>query len=290
MEAGSRIQNGRMSNPQQKEKAEAFRKLHTEGDVLLLANVWDVASARVIEDAGFPAIATSSAGIAFAQGFPDGQKIPPERMLAVIADIARAVQLPVTADVEAGYGNRPEDAALTASRVIEAGAVGMNFEDVTGDADHPLFDLPLQVERIRAIRETGERLGVPLVINARTDVYLLQVGESGGRYDEALRRMRAFRDAGADCVFVPGVVDLAIIARFVGDLRCPINILAGPSSPSVAELRRAGVRRISLGSGPMRAGLGVLRRLAQELKTQGTYSGLSDAPSHAEMNRLMGSR
>ena len=128
------------------------------------------------------------------------------------------------------------------------------------------------------------------MINARTDVYLLQVGDPGGRYDEALRRMRAFRDAGADCVFVPGVLDLAIIARFVSDVRCPINILAGPSSPSVAELKRAGVRRISLGSGPMRAGLGALRRVAEELKKQGTYSGLSDAPSHAEMNRWMGSR
>jgi 2-methylisocitrate lyase-like PEP mutase family enzyme len=276
-----------MSNPEQRQKAEEFRKLHTEGDVLLLPNVWDVASARVVEDAGFPAIATSSAGIAFAQGFPDGQKIPPERMLAVIADIAKAVNVPVTADVEAGYGNRPEDAALTARRVIDAGAVGMNFEDATGDAAHPLFDLPVQVQRIRAIRETGERLGVPLVINARTDVYLLQLGDPAGRYDEALRRMSSFRDAGADCVFVPGVVDVATISRFVGDLRCPMNILAGPGSPSVAELKRAGVRRISLGSGPMRAGLGALRSLAEELKTQGTYSGLSDAPSHAEMNRLM---
>jgi 2-methylisocitrate lyase-like PEP mutase family enzyme len=290
MEAGRRIQNGRMSNPEQRQKAEEFRKLHTEGDVLLLPNVWDVASARVIEDAGFPAIATSSAGIAFAKGFPDGQKIPPEQMLAVIADMARAVNVPVTADAEAGYGNRPEDAALTARGVIEAGAVGMNFEDATGDADRPLFDLPLQVERIQAIRETGERLGVPLVINARTDVYLLQIGDPAGRYDEALRRMSAFRDAGADCVFVPGVVDVATITRFVGDLRCPMNILAGAGSPSVAEFKRAGVRRISLGSGPMRAGLGALRRVAEELKKQGTYSGLSDAPSHAEMNRLMRAR
>jgi 2-methylisocitrate lyase-like PEP mutase family enzyme len=237
MKAGTSIQNGRMSNPEQRQKAEEFRKLHTEGDVLLLPNVWDVASARVVEDAGFPAIATSSAGIAFAQGFPDGQKIPPERMLAVIADIAKAVNVPVTADVEAGYGNRPEDAALTARRVIDAGAVGMNFEDATGDAAHPLFDLPVQVQRIRAIRETGERLGVPLVINARTDVYLLQLGDPAGRYDEALRRMSSFRDAGADCVFVPGVVDVATISRFVGDLRCPMNILAGPGSPSVAELK-----------------------------------------------------
>lgn len=269
------------------QKAEAFRRLHIEGDVLLLPNVWDVASARIVEEAGFPAIATSSAGVAFAQGFPDGQKIPPERMLAVIADIASAVDVPVTADVEAGYGGKPEHAASTARQVIAAGAVGMNFEDATGDASHPLFDLELQVERIRAIRQAAESLGVPLVLNARTDVYLLQIGEAGTRYDEALRRMSAFRDAGADCVFVPGLVDLSIIATFVADLRCPVNVLAVPGAPSVPELRQAGVRRISLGSGPMRAAMGVLRRIAEELKTSGTYSGLSDAPSHAEMNKLM---
>lgn len=288
MEPGSGIQNGRMSNPQQKEKAEVFRKLHTEGDVLLLANVWDVASARIVEDAGFPAIATSSAGIAFARGFPDGQKIPPERMLTVIADIARAVNVPVTADVEAGYGSKPEDAARTARGVIEAGAVGMNFEDATGDPARPLFELQEQVERIHAIREQGKSLGVPLVINARTDVYLLQIGEATTRYGEALRRLSAYRDARADCLFVPGLVDIATIRQFVADLNCPVNILAVPSSPSVAELKGAGVRRISLGSGPMRAAMGLLRRLATEVAMDGTYSFLRDAPSHAEMNKLMG--
>lgn len=287
MEPGSGIQNGRMSNPQQKEKAEVFRKLHTEGDVLLLANVWDVASARIVEDAGFPAIATSSAGIAFARGFPDGQKIPPERMLTVIADIARAVNVPVTADVEAGYGSKPEDAARTARGVIEAGAVGMNFEDATGDPARPLFELQEQVERIHAIREQGKSLGVPLVINARTDVYLLQIGEATTRYGEALRRLSAYRDARADCLFVPGLVDIATIRQFVADLNCPVNILAVPSSPSVAELKGAGVRRISLGSGPMRAAMGLLRRLATEVAMDGTYSFLRDAPSHAEMNKLM---
>jgi 2-methylisocitrate lyase-like PEP mutase family enzyme len=288
MEACSRIQNGRMSNPQQKEKAEVFRKLHTEGNVLLLANVWDVASARIVEDARFPAIATSSAGIAFAQGFPDGQKIPAERMLAVIADIASAVKVPVTADVEAGYGSKPEHAALTARRVIEAGAVGMNFEDATGDPARPLFELQEQVERIHAIREQGDSLGVPLVVNARTDVYLLQIGEATTRYGEALRRLSAYRDAGADCLFVPGLMDFATIRQFVADLNCPVNILAVPSSPSVGELKGAGVRRISLGSGPMRAAMGLLRRLATEVSIDGTYSVLRDAPSHAEMNKLMG--
>lgn len=277
-----------MPNSERAQKAEAFRKMHVEGDILLLPNVWDVASARIIESAGFPAIATSSAGIAFAQGFPDGQKIPAERMLAVIAEISKAVQVPVTADVEAGYGSKPEDAARTARRVIEAGAVGMNFEDATGDPARPLFDLEEQVERIRAIREQGKSLGVPLVVNARTDVYLLQIGEANTRYGEALRRLSAYRDAGADCLFVPGLMDLATIRQFVADLKCPVNILAVPSSPSVAELKGAGVRRVSLGSGPMRAAMGLLRRLATEVSIDGTYSILRDAPSHAEMNKLMG--
>jgi 2-methylisocitrate lyase-like PEP mutase family enzyme len=277
-----------MPNSERAQKAEAFRKMHLEGDILLLPNVWDVASARIIESAGFPAIATSSAGIAFAQGFPDGQKIPAERMLAVIAEISKAVQVPVTADVEAGYGSKPEDAARTARRVIEAGAVGMNFEDATGDPARPLFDLEEQVERIRAIREQGKSLGVPLVVNARTDVYLLQIGEANTRYGEALRRLSAYRDAGADCLFVPGLMDLATIRQFVADLNCPVNILAVPSSPSVGELKGAGVRRISLGSGPMRAAMGLLRRLATEVSIDGTYSVLRDAPSHAEMNKLMG--
>jgi 2-methylisocitrate lyase-like PEP mutase family enzyme len=277
-----------MPNSERAQKAEAFRKMHLEGDILLLPNVWDVASARIIESAGLPAIATSSAGIAFAQGFPDGQKIPAERMLAVIAEISKAVQVPVTADVEAGYGSKPEDAARTARRVIEAGAVGMNFEDATGDPARPLFDLEEQVERIHAIREQGDSLGVPLVVNARTDVYLLQIGETTTRYGEALRRLSAYRDAGADCLFVPGLMELATIRQFVADLNCPVNILAVPSSPSVGELKGAGVRRISLGSGPMRAAMGLLRRLATEVSIDGTYSVLRDAPSHAEMNKLMG--
>jgi 2-methylisocitrate lyase-like PEP mutase family enzyme len=276
-----------MANLDQAEKAEAFRAMHAGADVLLLPNAWDAASARILEEAGFPAIATTSAGIAFAHGYPDGQKIPADHMIRAIAQIAMAVKVPVTADVEAGYGEQPEHAGHTARRVIAAGAVGMNFEDARGDARQPLVDLPLQLEKIGAIRETAEKQGVRLVVNARTDVYLLPVGDPAKRYDEAVRRLSAFRDAGADCVFVPGLRDAATIRRLVADLRCPVNVLAIPGSPSVAELASLGVRRISLGSGPMRATLGLLRRLAEELKTLGTYRTMEGAPSHAEMNELM---
>lgn len=276
-----------MPNLNQPQKARALLALHSGGGALLLPNIWDVASARIIEQAGFPALATTSAGVAFAQGYPDGQKIPGDVMIAAVAQIAGAVSVPVTADVEAGYGTKPEDVARTARAVITAGAVGMNFEDAPGDAGRSLVDLTLQVEKIRAIREAADQAGVPLVLNARTDVYLLQVGEAAKRYDETVSRLSAYRGAGADCVFAPGLRDSATIGRLVTDLQCPVNILAGPGSPSVAELTALGVRRISLGSGPMRAALGLLRRLAKELKTAGTYTAMDGAPSHAEINELM---
>jgi len=275
------------SDPEQKRKAETFRALHHSANPLLLVNVWDIASARIIERARFPAVATTSAGIAFSEGHPDGQEIHPDRMFARIAQIAGAVQVPVTADVEAGYGETSEAASLTARNVILSGAVGMNLEDATGDPQRPLADLSLQLERIRAIRESAEKLDVALVLNARTDVYLLQVGEAAKRYDETVRRLQAFRDAGADCVFVPGLGDSPTIGRLVTDLNCPVNILAGLGSPSVAELAALGVKRISLGSGPMRASLGLLRRLAEEVNIRGTYVALDGAPSYAEMNELM---
>ncbi len=268
----------------QRSKADAFRAMHHAGKTLLLANAWDVASARVLEGAGFPAIATTSAGIAFSLGYPDGQRIPREQMLERVAQIARAVKVPVTADVEAGYGDRPEDAATTARAAMAAGAVGMNLEDARNDPEHPLVDLPLQLEKIAAVREAAGEL----VLNARTDVYLKQVGVADKRYDEALRRLAAFRDAGADCVFVPGLQDAETIGRLVRDLRCPVNILVGPGFPSVPELEKLGVARVSVGSSAMRATLGLLQRIAEELRGGGTYSALENAPSFADVNRMMG--
>ena len=181
--------------------------------MLILPNAWDVTSARVFEDAGFGAIATTSAGVAFSLGYPDGQKIPRVDMLARIGRIARAVKVPLTADVESGYGNLPEDAARTARDVIEAGAVGMNLEDAPGDKDQPLVEQSLQVEKIHAVREAALSTGVLLALNARTDVYLAEVGAPETRYDQTIKRLIAYRDAGADCVFVPGLRDPALKRR-----------------------------------------------------------------------------
>jgi 2-methylisocitrate lyase-like PEP mutase family enzyme len=272
---------------EQKEKAIVFRRMHQREDTLLLPNVWDVASARIFEEAGFLALATTSAGIAFTLGYPDGQHISREEMLARIGRIARAVRVPVTADVEAGYGERPEDAARTTLAVIEAGAVGMNLEDGTGDPEHPLVELGLQVEKVRAVKEAAVNTGVPLFLNARTDVYLDNVGAPETRYDEALKRLIAYRDAGGDSLFVPGLKDPGIIRRIVNDVKAPVNILAGPGFPSVKELQALGVRRVSLGSAPMRATLGLVQRMAKELREQGTYGALEGGIAHAAMNKMM---
>jgi 2-methylisocitrate lyase-like PEP mutase family enzyme len=269
-----------------KTHAHAFRAMHHGPKILLLPNIWDVASARVLEEAGFGAMATTSAGIAFTLGYPDGQRISREEMLARVGRIARAVKVPVTADVEAGYGDRPEDAADTARGVIEAGAVGMNLEDGT-DRPGQLVELSLQLEKIRAVREAALKSGVLLVLNARTDVYLEQIGAPESRYGETVRRLLAYRDAGADCVFAPGVRDPETISRLVRDVQCPLNILAGPGFPSVPELEKLGVARVSLGSGPMRATLRLVRRMAEELKTTGTYAAIEGAPSHADVNRML---
>jgi 2-methylisocitrate lyase-like PEP mutase family enzyme len=275
-----------MSNSNsQAEKANLFRDLHRGPKILLLPNAWDVASACILEQAGVAAIATSSAGVAFTLGYPDGQKITREEMLAVVGRIAAKVKIPVTADIEAAYGNRPEDAALTARAVIEAGAVGLNLED---RIDHrQLVDLSLQLEKIAAVRESSRRIGVPLVLNARTDVYLLEAGKPESRFGETVKRLIAFREAGADCLFPPGIRDVEVISRLVRELQHPVNILAGPGSPTIPELQKIGVARVSLGSSPMRATLGLVRRIAQELQTTGTYKALEDAPSHAEVNQRL---
>jgi 2-methylisocitrate lyase-like PEP mutase family enzyme len=268
-------------------KAHRLRELHKAPPILLLANVWDVASARIVEEAGYPAIATTSAGIANMLGYPDGQHISRDEMLSIVGRIARAVSVPVTADMEAGYSTTPEGAAECAKAVLDAGAVGMNFEDSTGDASAPLFDLSTQVARIKAIRAACDSTGVPFVLNARTDVYLEQVGEPATRFDHAVRRANAYREAGAGCLFIPGVADRDVIARLVAAIRGPVNILAGPATPPVAELARLGVARVSVGGGPMRAIMAHTRRIAQDLLATGTYNSyMQDRMPHTDANKL----
>ncbi len=253
----------------QAQKAAQLRQLHHGPSILRVANVWDAASARIVERAGFPAVATSSAGVAFSLGYPDGEGVPLEEMLAAVRRITRVLSVPVTADLMAGY----DDIEKTIAGLVAAGGVGLNLEDFQNGA---LVEVPLQMEKIRAIRRTGDRLGVPVVINARCDVFLEQIGDDATRLDRAIERLRAYKEAGADCLFIPGVRDEETIGRLAGALRFPINILAGPGAPSVARLQALGVARVSLGSGPMRATLGLMRAIAEELRDSGTYSRMLD--------------
>lgn len=263
-----------MKPTSQGDKAEAFRRLHAGPGLLVLPNAWDVASARVIEAAGFAAIATSSAGVAWALGYPDGERVSRRDMLAVVRRIARRVEVPVTADMEAGYGSSPEAAAETARGVIAAGAIGLNLED--GTAAGTLLDLRLQVERIRAVREAGATGGVPLVINARTDAFELGALTPAERFAEAVRRATAYHAAGADCLFVPFVSDAATIGQLARALPGPLNVIAGPPAPPLGELARLGVRRASLGPRVVQATLGLIRRIVTELRDRGTYTTMAD--------------
>jgi 2-methylisocitrate lyase-like PEP mutase family enzyme len=272
----------------QAEKAEKLRNLHHGPRILALPNAWDVASARILEEVGHPAIATSSAAVAFAHGYPDGQRISRGEMLDAVARITRAARVPVTADLESGYGRTPEEIADFTKAMVAAGVVGLNFEDVTGDDESTQVELGLQVKNIRAIRETSAALGVPVVINARTDVYLMPIGPEATRFERTVERLRAYRDAGADCLFAPGVCDPEIIAKLVKALDAPLNILASQGCPSLDELEKMGVARVSAGSSAMRAAMGAFQRVAKDWLAHGSYDSLMQVTvPYNELNRMM---
>jgi 2-methylisocitrate lyase-like PEP mutase family enzyme len=258
----------------QNTKAELLLKYQQDGARLLLPNAWDCASARLFEEAGFPAIGTTSAGIAFAQGYSDGQQIPRDEMMQVIARIAATVQIPVTADIEAGYGPTTNDVAETIRAVIAAGAVGVNLEDNTG-ALKPLFSLEQQVERIAAAREEARRSDLNLVINARIDTYLFAIGEETTRLDDTIRRGKAYLQAGANSIFVPGAADPALIEILVHEIPAPLNIMVWPGMLSAPELFKLGVTRVSIGGAAMFATMGLVRNIARELQEQGTYEQIA---------------
>lgn len=230
------------------EKAAKLRELHRPGEPLLLANAWDAASARAVEAAGFPAVATTSAGVAESLGYEDHQDTPPEEMLAALARITRAVGVPVTADLEGGYGL---SAGELVERMLEAGAVGLNFEDTDHDAGGTtLVDAERQAERLHELRVAGQEAGVEIVINARVDPYVRRME---GALEESLRRGRLYLDAGADCAFPILAKEEADIARLVDELAAPVNVLFIPGVPGLDRLAELGVARISVGGGLAKA-------------------------------------
>lgn len=270
----------------QARQAEIFADLHRPGDPLLLANAWDVGSAVVIVSRGAKAIATTSAGVAWSLGVPDGADLGAERVAAAVESIAAAVPVPVSADIEAGYGPGPDAVAATVTAVVQAGAVGVNLEDRSVRGGAPLFEPDEQADRLIAARVAADRLGIPLWINARTDVFLARVGPAEGRVRAVLARAEAYAAAGANSLFVPGLVDLgAIAALAAGPL--PVAVMAWPGAPAVSDLAAAGAARVSLGSAIAEAAYAVAARAATELITNGTYDATAGGIAYTMMNDLV---
>ena len=276
-----------LTNTTPMNKAKKFYDLHKAENVLVLPNAWDVSSARLFELAGFQAIGTTSAGMAHSLGYAEPEKISREEMMSSIKRIVDAVSLPVSADIEAGYADTAEGVADTIKLVIATGAVGANIEDSPGLGGNPLLDLKNQIERLQAAREAANSSHLPFVINARTDIYLFNIGEPNTQLNQVVERANHYLAAGADCVFIPGIGDCNIIDHLVREIHGPINILVNPNVPSTMELQQLGVKRISTGSGPMRATLALIRKIADELLTEGTYKNFTvNSISYSEVNAL----
>ncbi len=276
--------------PTAAEKAESFRALHLASRPFVLPNAWDVASARLFEDAGFPAVATSSAGVMVSRGYPDGQEMPRRELVEVVSRIASRLSVPVSADVVAGYGRGPGGVVRTVRQMLDAGAIGINVEDHDPVRDR-LFPLAVQLRKIRAVRELGTSVGLPIVINARTDALWKGPGTPEERFREAVRRCRGFRDAGADCVYPMRLTDAAQIESFVSNVEGPVNVMIRAGLPSLPDLERLGVRRISFGPAASYAALGFLRRACAEIRANGSFASLVDgAISFDELNQLARAR
>lgn len=281
-----------MNKDKQKQMAVDFLALHHASTILILPNAWDVASAKVFELEGFKAIATTSAGIAATLGYPDGQRMSLTENLAVVQRMINHTALPVSVDIEASYATSIAGVVKAAQAVLDVGAVGLNLEDGTGDPANPLFEKAFQQDKIKAIREMSMAKGIHLVINARTDVVMIN-GDSPQHLREAIDRGNAYKEAGADCIFVPdiGNLDKKSIAMLVKEIDAPVNILAGATTPPIVELQEMGVARVSVGPRPMRAVLSLLRKIARELMTTGTYKLMSESSiSYSEVNQWFSAR
>ncbi len=234
------------------QKAETFASLHRVGDPVVLFNCWDVATAKLAARA-FPAVATSSGAVAMAQGFEDGERIPLDLVLSLMARIAGAVDCPVSVDLEAGYSDDPLEVAGTVERLIDSGIVGINLEDGLSQGRRALVAPDAHARKIEAVREVAERAGGPFFINARIDTFLLKIGDAQTCFDETLNRAAAYAAAGASGIFVPFLFDTDLIADLAARIALPLNILVMPTAAPVAALAKAGVARISCGAWPIEA-------------------------------------
>jgi 2-methylisocitrate lyase-like PEP mutase family enzyme len=269
-----------MSTALHDERARCFRALHGPGKILVLPNAWDAGSARLIESCGAEAIATTSSGVAWASGYPDGDALPPHELAAAVARIVRVIKVPLTVDAEGGYSSDPATAAENVKPLIDAGAVGINIEDGTGSPD-------LLCAKIAAIKKVAAQAGIDLFVNARTDVFLKGLVAREARVDEVLKRAPRYQEAGTDGLFVPGASDAADIRTLVGGTPLPVNVMVLATLPPVGELRALGVRRVSAGSAIAQLNHGLTRRAATQMLSQGRYDGmLGESVPYPELNGL----
>lgn len=254
----------------QQQYAETFHDRHRKGDPLVLFNAWDVATAKAIAKSS-AAIATSSGAVASALGYADGEHVPLDVVTGLVARLSAAVPVPVSIDLEAGYGDTPEAAAKSATEILKAGAVGINIEDGLSGGKRQLVSSEQHAAKIKAVREAAQEFGIRLFVNARTDPFLLKFGSPDQCLDEAARRAKVYADAGADGIFVPGLTDLALIEKFVQRSPLPVNIMVTQGVPEIADLARVGVRRVSLGPWPMMAAMRVIGQAAASVAASKQY-------------------
>ncbi len=261
-------------------KSKIFNDYHHDSSILILPNAWDVMSAKVYEDLNYKAIGTTSAGIAASLGYRDGEQLPFESMLDVIRKITQSVNIPVSADIESGYGETIEEVLENVRKIIANGVVGINLEDSKKNHTCSLYDTAYQQKKIESIKNVSISEGIPLFINARTDAYIL----NNNRIDETMKRAQAYKDAGADGIFIPGLVQKEHIQLFTKEIDLPLNVLIHGSTPSISDLECLNVSRISFGSGAYRAIISTLRKLASEVITKGQYGTITnEVMSYEEM-------
>lgn len=268
---------------QQAAMAGTFLKRHHAPPLLLLPNAWDAMSARIFVAAGFDALATTSGGVAWALGYPDGEAAPWTEVVAVTARIVRVAQVAVTADIEAGYGATPKQVGAHVSRMIKTGIVGLNLED---GLHGPIRSIEDAAARISAARAAARKAGVPIVINARCDIFHLQIGEEQTRLAATIERCKAYLDAGADCVYPFGLCDGAQIAQFVKKIGAPVNITGRAGMPDVKALERMGVARVTIASAPTLVAMSTIQELAAELRSTGGFDKLATTMRHPDAQKL----
>jgi 2-methylisocitrate lyase-like PEP mutase family enzyme len=277
-----------MKTPDTKRAAAAFRSMH-HGEMLILPNAWDAISARVFEEAGCKAVATTSAGVSWSLGYPDGERVPWVEFLGATRRIARSVSVPLTVDFESGFSATVEELSERVREVIGAGASGINLEDSQDHRTHALLPQESAAQRVATARAAADREGVPLVINARTDSYLQPPGGRPVSFPDVVLRCRAYLEAGADCVYPIGLADIHQIQQLTSELRAPVNIMGRPGAPTLAELRAAGVARVSTATGPALLMAGALMDSIVKLKETGSCEHFASPFTYPRMQQMFAS-